>query len=144
MLLRNSGLAVGGRQALVFAACGCRGRQAIRVCQLRLCGLDAQGRCLPPIPPAPGALRCSTATCPLTHMTHLCPQVILSIAALLNGLYDVVTASLLGSILSNLLLVLGETPHVRAHACTHTHTSKCLCCIHHGRCASCTRTKLMA
>lgn len=34
-------------------------------------------------------------------------EVILSIAALLNGLYDVVTASLLGSILSNLLLVLG-------------------------------------
>ncbi|KAG2429439.1 hypothetical protein HYH02_014094 [Chlamydomonas schloesseri] len=34
-------------------------------------------------------------------------EVILSIAALLNGLYGVVAASLLGSILSNLLLVMG-------------------------------------
>ncbi|GIL67103.1 hypothetical protein Vafri_20554 [Volvox africanus] len=34
-------------------------------------------------------------------------EIILSIAALLNGLYDVVAASLLGSILSNLLLVTG-------------------------------------
>jgi Ca2+:H+ antiporter len=33
---------------------------------------------------------------------------ILSIAALQQGLYTVVAASLLGSILSNLLLVLGE------------------------------------
>ena len=35
-------------------------------------------------------------------------EIILSIAALLNGLYGVVAASLLGSILSNLLLVMGE------------------------------------
>ncbi|KAG2499474.1 hypothetical protein HYH03_002421 [Edaphochlamys debaryana] len=34
-------------------------------------------------------------------------EIILSVAALLNGLYGVVAASLLGSILSNLLLVLG-------------------------------------
>ncbi|KAG2431558.1 hypothetical protein HXX76_009572 [Chlamydomonas incerta] len=34
-------------------------------------------------------------------------EIILSIAALLNGLYGVVAASLLGSILSNLLLVMG-------------------------------------
>lgn len=35
-------------------------------------------------------------------------EMILSIAALQQGLYTVVSASLLGSILSNLLLVLGE------------------------------------
>ena len=35
-------------------------------------------------------------------------EIILSIAALQKGLYTVVAASLLGSILSNLLLVLGE------------------------------------
>lgn len=35
-------------------------------------------------------------------------EMILSIAALQQGLYTVVAASLLGSILSNLLLVLGE------------------------------------
>ena len=35
-------------------------------------------------------------------------EMILSIAALLKGLYSVVAASLIGSILSNLLLVLGE------------------------------------
>lgn len=35
-------------------------------------------------------------------------EMILSIAALRQGLYTVVSASLLGSILSNLLLVLGE------------------------------------
>jgi Ca2+:H+ antiporter len=35
-------------------------------------------------------------------------EMILSVAALLRGLYTVVAASLLGSILSNLLLVLGE------------------------------------
>ncbi len=37
-------------------------------------------------------------------------EIILSIAALFNGLYDVVRASLLGSILSNLLLVTGGSP----------------------------------
>ena len=36
-------------------------------------------------------------------------EIILSIAALQKGLYTVVAASLLGSILSNLLLVLGES-----------------------------------
>lgn len=35
-------------------------------------------------------------------------EMILSIAALQQGLYTVVSTSLLGSILSNLLLVLGE------------------------------------
>jgi Ca2+:H+ antiporter len=35
-------------------------------------------------------------------------EIILSIAALTKGLYTVVAASLVGSILSNLLLVLGE------------------------------------
>ena len=42
-----------------------------------------------------------------TH-THTQVEIILSIAALHKGLYTVVAASLLGSILSNLLLVLGE------------------------------------
>lgn len=51
-----------------------------------------------------------------THERHVCVYVwcagnvvelILSIAALQAGLYDVVSTSLLGSILSNLLLVLG-------------------------------------
>lgn len=37
-------------------------------------------------------------------------EMILSVAALQQGLYTVVAASLLGSILSNLLLVLGEQP----------------------------------
>ena len=36
------------------------------------------------------------------------PRSILSIAALQRGLYTVVATSLIGSILSNLLLVLGE------------------------------------
>ena len=43
-------------------------------------------------------------------------EMILSIAALLKGLYSVVAASLIGSILSNLLLVLGECPESRTFA----------------------------
>jgi hypothetical protein len=46
-----------------------------------------------------------------SHMADpRCPQVelILSLAALSKGLYDVVAMSLIGSVLSNLLLVLGE------------------------------------
>jgi Ca2+:H+ antiporter len=43
-------------------------------------------------------------------------EMILSVAALQQGLYTVVSTSLLGSILSNLLLVLGE----------------CLCCAWFG------------
>ena len=35
-------------------------------------------------------------------------ELILSLAALSKGLYDVVAMSLIGSVLSNLLLVLGE------------------------------------
>ena len=37
-------------------------------------------------------------------------ELILSIAALQKGLYDVVATSLVGSVLSNLLLVLGASP----------------------------------
>ena len=37
-------------------------------------------------------------------------ELILSIVALTKGLYTVVASSLVGSILSNLLLVLGESP----------------------------------
>ena len=37
-------------------------------------------------------------------------ELILSVAALQKGLYDVVAASLVGSVLSNLLLVLGASP----------------------------------
>ena len=36
-------------------------------------------------------------------------ELILSLAALSKGLYDVVAMSLIGSVLSNLLLVLGES-----------------------------------
>ena len=39
-------------------------------------------------------------------------ELILSIVALTKGLYTVVASSLVGSILSNLLLVLGKLPHV--------------------------------
>lgn len=42
-------------------------------------------------------------------------EMILSIAALMKGLYTVVATSLIGSILSNLLLVLGTPPHVSQH-----------------------------
>lgn len=37
-------------------------------------------------------------------------ELILSIAALTKGLYTVVAMSLIGSVLSNLLLVMGEAP----------------------------------
>ena len=37
-------------------------------------------------------------------------ELMLSVAALQRGLYDVVAASLVGSVLSNLLLVLGTSP----------------------------------
>lgn len=40
-------------------------------------------------------------------------ELILSLAALSKGLYDVVAMSLIGSVLSNLLLVLGVTPSHR-------------------------------
>ncbi len=44
-------------------------------------------------------------------------EMIVSIAALRQGLYTVVATSLLGSILSNLLLVLGRcTCHMHSHA----------------------------
>lgn len=42
------------------------------------------------------------------YLSHLSACSILSIAALQRGLYTVVATSLIGSILSNLLLVLGE------------------------------------
>ena len=50
-------------------------------------------------------------------MVAVAPQVelILSLAALSKGLYDVVAMSLIGSVLSNLLLVLGEVLHMRPH-----------------------------
>ena len=44
-------------------------------------------------------------------------EIILSIAALQKGLYTVVAASLLGSILSNLLLVLGEGRDDTSYLC---------------------------
>lgn len=44
-------------------------------------------------------------------------EMILSIAALQKGLYTVVAASLIGSILSNLLLVLGELAPACMHIC---------------------------
>ncbi len=49
-------------------------------------------------------------------------ELVLSIAALKNGLLNVVADSLVGSILSNLLLVLGKlsTPHHAFHAPHHT------------------------
>ncbi len=42
-------------------------------------------------------------------------EMILSIAALMKGLYTVVATSLIGSILSNLLLVLGKAACARLH-----------------------------
>lgn len=44
-----------------------------------------------------------------THRVWLQVELILSLAALSKGLYDVVAMSLIGSVLSNLLLVLGES-----------------------------------
>ncbi len=48
-------------------------------------------------------------------------EMILSVAALLKGLYSVVAMSLLGSILSNLLLVLGKF-HQTACLCKYSST----------------------
>lgn len=50
-------------------------------------------------------------------------ELVLSLAALSKGLYTVVAMSLIGSILSNLLLVLGELPagqtiSIQCHAAT--------------------------
>ena len=45
-------------------------------------------------------------------------ELILSIAALTKGLNTVVAMSLLGSVLSNLLLVLGARPGASWHACS--------------------------
>ena len=56
-------------------------------------------------------------------------ELILSIVALTKGLYTVVASSLIGSILSNLLLVLGK-PH-RCPAC-HVHPP-----VRHGRATAC-------
>lgn len=44
-------------------------------------------------------------------------ELILSISALQKGLYTVVATSLIGSILSNLLLVLGELAREQAQFC---------------------------
>ena len=44
-------------------------------------------------------------------------ELILSVAALTKGLYTVVAMSLIGSILSNLLLVMGEPPCHRRSLC---------------------------
>jgi Ca2+:H+ antiporter len=49
----------------------------------------------------------SFATTTNLHLPLQVVELILSIAALNAGLYDVVSTSLMGSILSNLLLVLG-------------------------------------
>lgn len=49
-------------------------------------------------------------------------ELILSLAALSKGLYDVVAMSLVGSVLSNLLLVLGAQPGWQ-HCCTFTTSS---------------------
>ena len=46
-------------------------------------------------------------------------ELILSIAALTKGLYVVIAVSLIGSILSNLLLVLGKTHHALTTISTH-------------------------
>jgi Ca2+:H+ antiporter len=55
------------------------------------------------------ALRCGVVIGGLLNATFgNVVEIILSIAALQKGLYTVVSTSLLGSILSNLLLVLGE------------------------------------
>ena len=57
----------------------------------------------------PLALRCGVVVGGLLNATFgNVVEIILSIAALQKGLYTVVSTSLLGSILSNLLLVLGE------------------------------------
>jgi calcium/proton exchanger cax len=52
-------------------------------------------------------------------------EIILSIAALQAGLYDVVASSLLGSILSNLLLVLGMSFFFGGLRCEGEFTGRC-------------------
>lgn len=60
-------------------------------------------------------------------------EMILSIAALQQGLYTVVAASLLGSILSNLLLVLGElTDHIALLSGALSGETLCTCLVTHG------------
>lgn len=69
--------------------------------------------CTPVLPCEPCApwpdLYCLCCICRLLNATFgNVVEMILSIAALRQGLYQVVSTSLLGSILSNLLLVLGK------------------------------------
>ena len=64
-------------------------------------------------------------------------EMILSIAALLKGLYSVVAASLIGSILSNLLLVLGGYRLVLAPSSLMPPVRRCHAQFMHHVAASC-------
>ena len=60
-------------------------------------------------------------------------ELVLSLAALSKGLYTVVAMSLIGSILSNLLLVLGELPagptiSIQSVMLRHPRSEQAICC----------------
>lgn len=88
------------------------------------------------------ALRCGPAAGGLINATFgNAPELILSIIALLHGLTTVALASLLGSVLSNLLLVLGACAPERLPVmwdCTN------ICCVYHAcQCKDCRCTRIL-
>jgi hypothetical protein len=73
------------------------------------------------------------------RLPGLAPQVelILSVAALTKGLYVVVAMSLIGSILSNLLLVMGAAPRlIWLHCCALSTLKTCHCLVSSLACMS--------